>query len=45
MDRASTPQCLPTDQRRYARPGGVRCDVGAVEADADDTLFANGFES
>ena len=45
IDRASTPQCLPTDQRRYARPGGVRCDVGAVEADADDTLFANGFES
>lgn len=46
IDRASTPQCLPLDQRRYARPGGVRCDVGAVEADAeaDDNLFADGFE-
>lgn len=45
IDRASTPQCLPTDQRGYARPGGVRCDVGALEADGDDTLFADGFES
>ena len=44
IDRAGTPQCLPTDQRGYARPGGVRCDVGAIEADADDTLFADGFE-
>ncbi|WP_440223861.1 choice-of-anchor Q domain-containing protein [Dokdonella sp. MW10] len=45
IDRGSTPQCLPKDQRGYARPGGVRCDVGAVEADASDRLFANGFES
>lgn len=45
IDRASTPQCLPTDQRGYARPGGVRCDVGAIEADADDTLFTDGFEN
>jgi|GEM_PF-905862 len=44
IDRASTPQCLPTDQRGYARPGGARCDIGAVETDADDTLFADGFE-
>lgn len=44
IDRASTPQCLPLDQRRLPRPGGVRCDVGAVEADADDTLFADDFE-
>jgi hypothetical protein len=36
---------LPTDQPRFARPGGVRCDVGAVEADPDDRLFVNGFES
>jgi CSLREA domain-containing protein len=44
IDRASTPQCLAFDQRGYARPGGVRCDVGAVEADADDILFADGFD-
>lgn len=44
INRASTPQCLPFDQRGLARPGGVGCDVGAVEADADDTLFADGFE-
>lgn len=44
IDRASTPQCLPKDQRGYVRPGGARCDVGAVEADADDTLFADGFD-
>lgn len=45
IDRASTPQCLPADQRGYARPGGLRCDVGAVEADADDRLFADDFET
>jgi hypothetical protein len=44
VDRASTPQCLAIDQRGYARPGGARCDVGAVESDADDTLFADGFD-
>ena len=44
IDNASAPQCLPADQRGYARPGGANCDVGAVEADADDTLFADGFE-
>ncbi len=43
IDRASTPHCLPADQRGYRRPGGVRCDVGAVEADTPD-LFADGFE-
>jgi len=45
IDHASTPQCLPVDQRGYARPGGARCDVGAVEADADDTLFEDGFDA
>jgi hypothetical protein len=44
IDHASTPQCLAVDQRGYARPGGVRCDVGAVETDADDTQFADGFD-
>jgi CSLREA domain-containing protein len=44
IDHGSAPQCLPVDQRGWARPGGVRCDVGAVEADADDTLFVDGFE-
>ena len=45
IDHGSTPQCLSVDQRGWTRPGGARCDVGAVEADADDTLFADGFES
>ncbi len=47
IDRASTPQCLPVDQRHYTRPGGVRCDVGAVEADGipnTPDVFADGFE-
>ena len=45
IDNALTLHCPPTDQRGYSRPGGnASCDVGAVEADADDTLFADGFE-
>ena len=44
IDRGSSPQCLAVDQRGYARPGGERCDVGSVESDADDTLFADGFD-
>ena len=44
IDHGSVPQCLPADQRGCARPGGARCDVGAVEADGIDTLFANGFD-
>ncbi len=43
IDNANTAQCLPTDQRGFRRPGGARCDVGAVEADSPD-LFADGFE-
>ncbi|MBN8480640.1 MAG: right-handed parallel beta-helix repeat-containing protein [Xanthomonadales bacterium] len=44
IDRASTPQCLSTDQRHVLRPGGLRCDAGAVEADGNDRLFASGFD-
>jgi hypothetical protein len=44
IDHGGAPQCLPVDQRGWARPGGLHCDVGAVEADADDTLFVDGFE-
>lgn len=45
IDNGSTPQCLTVDQRGYARPAGLRCDVGAVEVGAiDDTIFANGFD-
>ena len=44
IDNALTLHCPTTDQRGYFRPGGVNCDIGAVEADADDTLFADGFE-
>lgn len=43
IDGAGTPQCLEADQRGFPRPGGARCDVGSVEADAD-TLFADGFD-
>jgi hypothetical protein len=44
IDHGSAAQCLFVDQRGWSRPGGARCDVGAVEADADDTLFVDGFE-
>jgi hypothetical protein len=33
------------DQRRYARPAGEACDIGALEVDAvADTIFADAFE-
>ncbi len=45
IDSGLMANCLATDQRGYSRPGGnALCDIGAVEADADDTLFADGFE-
>ncbi|MBB5206979.1 right-handed parallel beta-helix repeat-containing protein [Chiayiivirga flava] len=49
VDRASTAQCLATDQRGYARPAGPRCDVGAIETgavppDMQDVVFGDGFE-
>jgi hypothetical protein len=34
IDGGTTSGCPATDQRGAARPGGVSCDVGAVEADA-----------
>jgi predicted outer membrane repeat protein len=36
--------CLDVDQRGLPR-SGVSCEVGAVERQADDVLFADGFES
>ncbi len=43
INTANNATCLPTDQRGFRRPGGGRCDVGAVEADSPD-VFADGFE-
>ncbi len=43
INTANDTACLPTDQRGFRRPGGARCDVGAVEADSPD-VFADGFE-
>jgi len=35
----------PLDQRRYARPAGDGCDIGAVESEAvEDAIFADAFE-
>jgi hypothetical protein len=35
----------PLDQRRYARPAGDGCDIGAVESEAvEDSIFADAFE-
>jgi hypothetical protein len=31
IDAASTPDCLPTDQRGVARPQGSACDMGSFE--------------
>lgn len=36
--------CLPSDQRGYLRPLADGCDAGAVEVDAIDRIFADGFE-
>jgi CSLREA domain-containing protein len=41
LDAANEGGCLDEDQRGYARPVGVGCDVGAVER--VDVIFANGF--
>jgi CSLREA domain-containing protein len=44
IDNAAPAFCLATDQRGYQRPFGGGCDVGAVEVDAEDRVFANGFQ-
>ncbi|MEO8460967.1 MAG: choice-of-anchor Q domain-containing protein [Dokdonella sp.] len=44
VDAASQGQCLALDQRRYLRPAGAGCDVGAVEVGAIERIFANGFQ-
>lgn len=36
---------LTTDQRGFPRPAGPDCDIGAVEAQTSESLFADGFES
>jgi hypothetical protein len=41
--RINTADCTGIDQRGVRRPGGVRCDIGAVEMDFD-ALFVDGFE-
>jgi CSLREA domain-containing protein len=44
IDNAAPKFCLGVDQRGYQRPFGDGCDVGAVERDAEDRVFANGFD-
>lgn len=44
IDAARAEHCTPTDQRDLPRPAGAACDIGAVELEADDTLFADGFD-
>ena len=41
----SAPDGLSTDQRGLPRPAGVAVDIGAVEAQGIDFVFADGFES
>ncbi len=49
IDAADAAFCAafgPLDQRRYARPAGDGCDIGAVESEAvEDSIFADGFDS
>lgn len=45
IDTGIAEECTATDQRDLPRPAGAGCDLGAVELDADDTLFADGFDS
>jgi CSLREA domain-containing protein len=45
IDAAVDAHCTELDQRGYARPSpAVQCDVGAIEAGADDLIFAHDFE-
>ena len=50
IDHGVNSACLPDDQRGLDRPqdgdgdGQPVCDVGAVEAIDDDTIFADGYE-
>lgn len=45
IDAAASSRCTPLDQRGFQRLlPGVLCDVGAIEVEASDRLFANGFE-
>ncbi len=45
IDTAAPVHCTELDQRAFPRLlPGVLCDVGAIEVEADDLLFANGFE-
>lgn len=45
IDTAVAEHCTQTDQRDLPRPVGAGCDLGAVELEADDTLFADGFDA
>ncbi|MET0230546.1 MAG: choice-of-anchor Q domain-containing protein, partial [Rhodanobacteraceae bacterium] len=44
IDNASNDQCTAYDQRGFARPVEGPCDVGAVEVEGVDVLFADGFD-
>jgi len=45
LGAAEATACLVDDQRGYERPLADGCDVGAVERDGIDVIFADGFES
>lgn len=45
IDTGDADRCRYEDQRIVLRPQGLGCDIGSVEvAEADDVIFANGFE-
>lgn len=44
IDAAGIDICTVLDQRGFARPVDGPCDVGAVEVEGVDVLFADGFE-
>jgi parallel beta helix pectate lyase-like protein len=44
IDAGSADRCTAFDQRGFVRPAGRPCDVGAIELEGVDVLFADGFE-
>jgi len=44
VDAGQLNNCLAEDQRGQARPNGPSCDVGAVEVDFSDVIFADDFD-
>jgi predicted outer membrane repeat protein len=44
VDAGQLNNCLAEDQRGQARPNGPSCDLGAVEVDFSDVIFADDFD-